>query len=132
MWAPSDGLDCSLMFAKFESGFVVELFPHHQLIVITARSKLLIFVIPFEATNFLFVTHKFAKPLIRLPYVAVIDGAISRSRSQDVLVPCKGADASSVSCHGAETPLSLRIPNLHLASVRTNCNMRTLDIMSSE
>lgn len=123
MWTPCNRFDSGLMLAELERGFVVELFPYHQLVVVASRSKLLVFVIPFQTTDFLFVTHEFAKPLVRLPNITVIDGAIPRTRRKDVFIPRKGTNTSCVSGHGAKSSLSLRIPDLHLTTVRANRNM---------
>lgn len=118
------------MFTEFVERLVTKLIPDHQLVVVAPGSKLLIFMIPFEATNLLLMTNKLAKPLIRLAHVAMVDGTIPRSRCQDVLVPCKGTNTSSMSHHGTKTTLGLRIPNLDLTSIRAYRDMRTLCCVS--
>jgi len=123
MWAPGYCLDGCLVLAELEGGFVVELVPDHELVVVTSRSELLVFVVPLQTADLLLVTGKLAKPLIRLSDITVVDGAIPRSRSEYVLVPCKGADTSRVAHHGAKAALRLRIPDLHLAAICADSNM---------
>jgi len=111
------------MLAELEGRFIVQLVPYHQLVVIASGSELLVLMVPLQTANLLLVTSKLAKPLVRLSNIAVVDGAIPRSGGQDVLVPCKGADTSSVAHHGTKAALGLRIPNLHLASVGADSDM---------
>lgn len=77
MRAPCNGLDSCLVFTEFVGRLVVELVPHHQLVVVSSRSKLLIFMIPLQTTDLLFVANELPKPLVRLSHIAVVDGTIS-------------------------------------------------------
>ena len=123
MRTPGDGLNSSLVLAELEGRLSIQFVPDHQLVVIAPRRGLLIFMVPFQTANFLFVTNKFTQPLIRLPYVTVVDYAISRTRRQDVFVPRKGTDSSGVAHHCSQAALSVRIPNLHLAFICANCDV---------
>jgi len=77
MWAPSNGLDGSLVLAPLEGRLSVEFLPYHELVVVASGSKLPVFLVPLEATDFLLVANKLAKPLLGLPNVSMVDGAIS-------------------------------------------------------
>lgn len=76
MWTPSNGFDSGLMFAPLEGRLSVEFLPHHELVVVSSRGELLVLVIPLQATDFLLMANKLAKPLIGLPDVTMINGAI--------------------------------------------------------
>ena len=91
---PGDGLNSSLVLTELEGRLIIQPVPDHQLVVVTPRRELLIFMVPFQTANFLLVAHEFAQPLIRLTYITVVYYAISRTRREDVFVPCKGADSA--------------------------------------
>jgi hypothetical protein len=64
------------MFAPFEGWFSVEFFPYHKLVVVAARCELSVFLVPLQTANLLLMAHKFAKPLLRLPDIPVVDDTI--------------------------------------------------------
>ena len=76
MRAPCNCLYGSLVLAPLKGRLSVEFFPYHEFIVIATTGKLAIFRVPLQTANFLFVTHKFAKPLVGLSYVTVVDGPV--------------------------------------------------------
>jgi hypothetical protein len=81
-------------------------------------------MVPFQSADFLLVANEFAQPLIRLPHVTMVYDAISRTRREDVFVPRKGADSSGVAHHCSQATLGMSIPNLYLAFICANCDVR--------
>lgn len=47
MRTPSNCFDSSLMLTPLESRLCVELFPHHELVVVASGSELTVFLVPF-------------------------------------------------------------------------------------
>ena len=77
MRAPRDSLNSSLVLTELECRLSIEFVPDHQLVIIASGGELLIFVVPLQTTNLLLVSDKFSKPLVWLPYIAMVYNAVS-------------------------------------------------------
>ncbi len=120
MRTPRNRLDRRRVLREAVQRHFVRLVPHKQLVVVAARCELVRLRVPPQATHLLPVALELPDVVLRDPHVAVEDGAVTRARRQDVLVPREAADPTRVAGHGADLFAFFRVPYLHLALVRAN------------
>jgi hypothetical protein len=92
---PGDGLhSCHVLVELHLWLRVIGTAPYHELVVIASGSKLLLIWAPFESTNLLFVTFKLSKEFLLGSWVSVKDTLISRSTTEERVIPCNATNSS--------------------------------------
>lgn len=102
---------------------VILVIPDTDEVVITARGKLPAVGTPFEAADLLFMSDQGGDMMLAGANVMVVDLGIARAGTEQVAVPCQGADAGGVRAHGSHAGALLGVPDLDLVSVGTYGNV---------
>lgn len=100
--------------------------PQQQFVVVATRCKLLVIERPFETTNFLTVTLEFGEVIFRVTQVAMQNVMVAAPGAQERVVPGDSTDTTVMAAHSFHQLVLLRIPDLQLSCVRTDCEMSTI------
>lgn len=136
---PVQGLDGSLVLLENETRRLVILIPllerrlprHGRIpkthsIIVAATGETRSVIVPFEAAYFLFVLLVLGDNVQWRTNVVIVNHGVPTPRSQPVLVPCHGRDATRVTRQGTNLAQGLRVHNVNDRAVGSDGNVRSL------